>query len=344
MHFNFLFPTTRLHHATACLIQGLHGLGHSISANYIPDDPKNVMSNGILPPFFKLKPNYISVTQNFSGENIIVELTNGAGNLGTRLETISRQRKVIAVSMHDEVNFIPVSPSLYLFQGHYNSFAQRHGHNFPLAFGLSQEIVDYAEQHQPQTRKRAILHNFRPSANQCVRGALDLSLVPNLQKIIEVNRSFSSPSEYVNQLASHQAVLCYGGMIYDDLRQNLNMFPNQTSPEAYNYKNFPNHPVVFRFDSWRFYEAAIFGAAPITLNFEKYGLETGANPRPWIEYIPVEFDKVESLPTELAQRLKDDPDFLIKVGQNARRWALANHSPTATAQRFLNKLKEINIL
>ena len=343
MLFKFLFPRDKIHHATACLIQGLHGLGHEIHANYRPTS-ENVLSNAINRSFSSEIADYVHITSDFSDKLIITDVTNGYGKLKEQIDSLSSSTKVVAIDMDDMSVYHPHNPNLYLFLGHYNSLTPRNPRTLPLAFGLSEEIISTAELIKSTVNREGILHNFRPTPTQDVRNALDLSLVTNLEKYFKVNRSFSGPKEYPVHLSSHQAVLCYGGQFYQNLSKHLIQFENQILPEAISFSSCPDFPVIHRFDSWRLYEAALFGAAPIALNFEKYGFVTGANPRAWVEYIPVEFDKVESLPVELAARLKDDPEFLIKVGQNARRWVIDHHSPLAAAKRFISQLKEINIV
>ena len=249
--------------------------------------------------------------------------------------------------MNDSANFHSYPTHFHVFHGHYNGFLPRKGKTFPMGFGLSDEIITFAKNKADnKPRKLCFVHNFRPSERQGVRQMLIVSLLPNLEKHFKIDTTLTQPADYPDQLLSNQAVFCYGGNFYTDIRLN----PKLAASSGSRIFDFAVHSktnreaVVFRFDSWRLYEAALFGAAPITLHFEKYGLETGANPRPWIEYIPVEFDKIESLPLEIASRLKEDSDFLIKVGQNARRWVLDNHSPVATAQRFIRKVQELKLI
>jgi hypothetical protein len=347
MVFNFYFTTKKVQHTTACLIQGLNQLGHKIYANYRPE---NSVSNAICPPFSVCKPDYIEQSDEFKTGVVIVDNSFGLTHPDIDfLNQVSKSLNVVIINMNDDTNYLPQLTQFHIFQGHYNSILPRKGETFPSAFGLSKEILEYSTTVHSRPREMSLLHNFRPSDNQGVRGSLMLSLLPNLRKYFKINTEISHPEDYSAQLLSHQAVFCYGGFFYTDLRHNdslVTLFKDY-GIERFDFKHTlksSSEAVVFRFDSWRLYEAALFGAAPITLNFEKYGLETGANPRPWIEYIPVEFDKVESLPLEILSRLKEDPEFLIKVGQNARRWVIENHTPVPTAKRFIRKLEEINIL
>lgn len=343
MHFNFLFPTDKVHHTTGCLIQGLHQLGHTVEANYTPSFPENITSNGIFPPYSQSKINFISETKNFSKPLVIIDASHGWGNLEVQIEQESTKRNLVIINMDDNVMFVPHNEHIHVFNAHQNRFIKRWGKNYPLGFGPSQEAVDFAATFPTRKRKPAIFYNFRPTDRQCVRNTLELSLIPNLRKIIEVEQVFSSVKDYPNLLASYQAMLCYGGLLYKDYRLNDTVFHDGV-PLQVNFTSIPDYPVIGRFDSWRLYEAALFGVAPITLNFEKYGLDTGANPLPWVEYIPVEFDTVESLPEEIERRLKADPDFLIKIGNNARQWVLKNHTPVALAQRWISKLSELNLI
>jgi len=348
MVFNFYFSSKNLHHTTACLIQGLNQLGHQIHANYRPESSA---SNAVSAPFSVHKPDYIQQSDEFKNGIVIIDNTfEWKEEDAIFLNKISKSFKVVIINMNDSTNFQPQPPQFHIFQGHYNSILPRKGETFPLAFGLSNEILEHSARAQSLPREMSFLHNFRPSHNQSVRESLALSLLPSLRKHFKINSAISHPDDYAAQLLSHQAVFCYGGFFYTDYTYNdyiVNLFKAHQQWESFDFKHTlksSSEAVVFRFDSWRLYETALFGAAPVTLNFEKYGLETGANPRPWIEYIPVEFDKVESLPIEISNRLKDDPQFLIKVGQNARRWVIENHSPVAIAKRFIRKLEETNNL
>jgi len=346
MIFNFYILSGRLHHTTACLIEGLHELGHQINVNQLPN---LVGSNGICPPFSKYAPDYIQQTSQPNPGLIIVDNSlDWSDELSNFLGKLSETNHVVIINMNNFANYLPHPENFYVFQGHYNKMMPRKGKTFPMAYGLSKEIIELSDNlNLNLVREPSIIHNFRPNDNQMVRHALMLSLLPKLEKYYSINTLMTEPPEFAQQLLTHQAVFCYSGHFYSDVRLHRNFFNEENNDDRYYdfqtcaKKN--SESVIFRFDSFRLYEAALFGAAPITLHFEKYGLETGANPRPWIEYIPVEFDKIESLPLEIASRVKEDPDFLIKVGQNARRWVIENHSPVAAAQRFIRKLEELKI-
>lgn len=94
--------------------------------------------------------------------------------------------------------------------------------------------------------------------------------------------------------------------------------------------------VVLRWDSWRFFEAAVMGCAPIHLDFEKYGMSLPVNPTPWEHYIPVDMANVSNLAGRLQSSLSVDPDFIKRIGMNARRWVIDNYSPKTQAQYVLN--------
>lgn len=154
---------------------------------------------------------------------------------------------------------------------------------------------------------------------------------------------FSAPDQYARDLASYQAVLAYCGDLYTDLRLNP-FFKERDVHRRLEFLSLPPHPVVLRFDSWRFYEAALFAACPITLDFDVYGLKLPSNPSPYREYLPVDLANVDALVANVKNALADDPDYLIGLGKQARRWVLEHYSPVAIARQFLDDLRERNAL
>jgi hypothetical protein len=109
--------------------------------------------------------------------------------------------------------------------------------------------------------------------------------------------------------------------------------------KIYQFKELASEPVILRFDSWRYYESALFGACPISLDFERYGLDTSANPVPWKEYVPINFSQINETVSRILVSLNDDPMFFENIGSNARDWILKNHSPKSMAQRLLDTMR-----
>jgi hypothetical protein len=243
--------------------------------------------------------------------------------------------------MYDSSNFRDYDENFLVFSAHYNKLAKRFGRIFPIGFGVSQDAIEASNGFQYSNRDGEILRNFRPSSVQSVRNSLDLILIPRLRKYFEINETISNHEQYISDLKRHKAVLAYGGEIYKDLRSNPFFEGNQ----AYEFKELPSEGIaILRFDSWRYYEAALFGACPITLDFEVYGLDTSANPEPWKEYIPIDFLEIESTVSRIIESSTIDPMFFEKIGKNARDWVLNSHSPLAMAKRFLSTMESEGFL
>jgi hypothetical protein len=318
-------------------MQGLHQLGYKVYSN-VP--VQEFRSNGIYPPFSKLFSNEIEITSDMSRGHLIVDSFDGLGNFAIPLINSAKKNKIVLMDMNDSANERDYDENFLVFRSHFNKFALRQGRIFPIGFGVSQEAIELARNYKMDIRESDILINFRPSMNQSVRNALDLILVPKLKKSFKINEDISTQNQYIKNLLSHKAVLAYGGEIYKDLRLNPYFF----GIKNFEYKYLSSEPVILRFDSWRYYEAALFGACPISLDFDRYGLDTSANPVPWMEYIPIIFSEVDETVARLSSTINDDPLFLEKVGAHARNWGLNHHSPKAIAQRVLDIMQTHDFL
>lgn len=337
MEFSFFFPTgkTGHHHVLGCLMQGLIQLGHKVYSN-IP--VKKIRSNGICPPFSVLYCNDVEITSDLSRGHLIVDAHDGLGPFAQSLSDSAKRNKIVLVNMHDAVNWVDYDDNFLVFAGHFNKLAQRHGRIFPIGFGVSQEAIELSNQYELVERADGILRNFRPSYGQSVRNSLDLSLIPKLAKYFSITDKISLPEQYIQNLKTHKACLSYCGEFYRDLRLNP-WFLERVKDSSLSFKKLANEPVILRFDSWRYYEAALFGACPITLDFERYGLDTSANPTAWREYIPIDLSELETTVSKLTSAVNDDPMYFERIGSHARAWVLKNHSPKAVAQRMLDTMQ-----
>jgi len=91
-------------------------------------------------------------------------------------------------------------------------------------------------------------------------------------------------------------------------------------------------------DSWSFGEAIACGAAFLHHDIEETGLTLPVSPVPFETYLPAS-PSGENL--RLFQYLSDE-SLLTRIGEKGREWAHQHYSPSATAHRFLNILKEAN--
>jgi hypothetical protein len=88
---------------------------------------------------------------------------------------------------------------------------------------------------------------------------------------------------------------------------------------------------VLQWDSWRFWESLAAGCLTFQLDFNKYGMVLPVMPQNWQHYIGVDLEDVDALMNKLAK----DRDFWSEIANQGRNWAIANYSPKAVAQRFL---------
>lgn len=339
MEFSFFFPTKNRggSYLMGCLMQGLHQLGHKVYTNISLNE---FVSNGPFPPFSNLHHEKIEVTKDMSRGNLIVDAFDGLGNFANDLVKSAEKNKITLINMNDACNFRDYPENFLVFSTHFNKFALRKGQIFPMSFGVSQEAILFSEQYEMKNRHNGILRNFRPSFEQSLRNCLDLVLLPKLKKYFQINEDITNHQQYLEHLYSYKAVLSYGGSIYKDLRLN----PFFRGQKDFEFMELNRDPVILRFDSWRLYEAALFGACPISLDFDKYGLDCAANPVPWKEYIPLDLEAIDATVERMISGSRSDPMFFEKIGANARSWVLKNHSPVANVQRMLGVMKKKNFL
>ncbi len=336
MEFSFFFPTNQTgHHVLGCLMQGLLQLGHKVFSNM----PVNkIQSTGIGPPFSKFYSEDIELSSDLTRGRLIVDASNGLGPFTKTLTDAAKRNKIVLVNMDDSVGWTDYDDKFLVFAGHFNKFAKRNGKIFPIGFGVSQEAIELSNTYQRTKRVGGILRNFRPSFDQPVRDCLDLSLIPKLEKYFFIKDEITSQEQYIQDLKSYKACLAYCGSFYRDVRPNTWFLAN-FKVKNLNFREIVNEPVILRFDSWRYYEASLFGACPITLDFERYGLDTSANPIAWKEYIPIIFSDLEENILKICTASNDDPLFFEKIGENARNWVLAKHSPKAVAERVISTMR-----
>ncbi len=87
-------------------------------------------------------------------------------------------------------------------------------------------------------------------------------------------------------------------------------------------------PRAIQWDSWRFWEALICGAVPLTTNLEEVGVTLPVMPEPNVHYIAC--DKRGFVDPDVFE-----PSRLRLIAENGRAWARANYSPLAAADRLI---------
>jgi len=88
---------------------------------------------------------------------------------------------------------------------------------------------------------------------------------------------------------------------------------------------------AIQWDSWRFWEALVCGAVPLTTNLEEVGVTLPVMPEPNVHYMAC--DRDGRIPPEVFQA-----ERLRSIAENGTAWATENYSPQAAARRLLSWL------
>ena len=268
----------------------------------------------------------------------VIDVTRGTGDI-QEINTYILGKKAVVLTMSDGSNYTAgvFSKSIMTFSAHCNRFARHKGAIFPLGFGVTNKLIEISNQYDLTEKKLKIIKNFNPTFRQEIRASLELTLVENLAHYFTIDTRHTSGNEYWKHLSESVAVLAYCGEYYADVRQYDYMrdVVIKDRQELFDFEVFDCDVAIFRWDSYRFWEAALFGCAPFQLHFEKYGMELPVMPIPWVHYIPIDLASVSLLPEKIAEMLRNDPLALHKIGKNARTWVLENYSPLAVATHLL---------
>ena len=346
----YVYCPERISRAAGCLIQGFCDLGVKVSGN---TNLAALQPHG-LGAFSPLSAPSYSIAPHDNSEDILVFCETrclSAGQMAqdvhySALGHLLRQKPVVVLNMEDDVNLTDYPEGFKVYTAHTSAFASRFGDIRPMGFGISNEIITHSESvlRENLNRQHRIIHNFNPSFNQSVREAMDFLLVQALRSKFEVDERRLDHLLYLRQLATSQAVLAYGGGFISNLLahpflKELQARQGDASPlRRFVFKKFAGHSAILRWDSYRFWEGCVYGCAPVQLEFEKCGFVLPVMPQPWVHYVPIDPLAISLLPSEIEQRGIADPLFLVKIGANARSWALEHYRPTAFASRILSDL------
>lgn len=330
---SFLFPTQRVFHTSACLIQGLIEVGCEVGTN-TPLNISSVDSRGISTPKSVFEHDRVLVTQALTEGPLFVDLTYGPGEYTEHILRVMQQgRRVVIFNFADNCNFYDYPPELLSFVAHQNNNARRIGTFLPMGFGLSNDVIELSSKFMGH-RRSGILSNFTPSLSQTVRNVLELTHVPRIPPEIELKFGQIPVDQYAEALAESLATLCYGGDLYKD----LSCAPAFSHDKGYQFDYIADHPIVFRWDSWRFYEAAVFGSCPIHLDFDHYGMRLPVNPTLNRDYLAVRLEDPDGFHNFFRLLASDVEAELMGIGENARKWVIDNYSPLAMANYVMNQV------
>lgn len=331
-------PAGYLSQVSICLIRGMAAAGIRVLCNWRDSDEVGSFSATYseTAPFFEFADRAEAV------DFCIVDVTRQVEDVAG-LNRYLEGRKAALLNMNDGANYTNVhyAKNFITFSAHCNRFARHAGNIYPLGVGVTEEAIRAAGQLNLQNKALNFVNNFRPTFRQDIRASLELSLVENLERYFFVDRRHRFGEDYWRHLAESSAVLAYCGEYYADLRRTDFMRDVVIKAQAeYDFDVFSTPVAIFRWDSYRFWEACLFGCAPVQLNFHRYGLLLPHMPTPWVHYIPIDLASVNELPHQISALLRDDTAALTKIGHNARAWVLEHYSPNALAKYVLGVLAQ----
>lgn len=349
-------PSGVLSNALLHVVQGLEQMGIDVLTDVDfrpgrPDGSNNEGGFNIYPPYSVLKPTRFRNGKDLSHGPLFVDLTFGnPADWGPIIDALS-VRPTIFFNMNDNCSLMDYPPQWIVFSANHSTHAHKRGKQFPFSLGVSADLLAIIEERSLLGRQRngSIIRSFRPSGNQNVRDALDLTLVSRLSRFFAVDRSFGSGLDsYLDRMSSASAVLAYGGQfVYDyfdsngeeGLEPTIEISPRET--KQFRFHHFRGPVEILRWDGWRYYEACAFGCCPLQLDFDKYGFALPKPPIPWREYIPIDLEEVSFLPLRLANEIGNNPDLFASIGSAARQWLLDNASPVSLARFTLDTIVEV---
>ncbi len=315
----FYFPEKTIsedveQYTTMIIVAGLRELGYPCYSN-------------VAHPLLAAKP--ITQVQNdfvvldVTQANYSAQLMDAFANLKCRGKLLhSRADTNSEMITHDTVTALMAHESRFIV------FKQRRQ---PWAFGLSDKWVKRHANTVPFSERRpVIVRNFRPSMAQGVRAALDLALIPHLEKHFTIHRAIDV-SSYPDLLANSIGCVAYGGEFTSDLLKNSYFQQYPSIRQLGSQRQLLLDTVVVRWDSWRFWESLAAGCLTFHLDFEKHGFRLPEMPLPWIHYIPVDLAD----PQGCIEQLMDRRAEWAAIAEAGRNWALAHYTPGPTAKRFI---------
>jgi hypothetical protein len=227
-------------------------------------------------------------------------------------------------------------PSYWLISAHTTEFVGfPSGTRIPWGFGFQQRLLNLTDNLDfTQPRKRVIIRNFKPSFNQSVRESLDLVLLPQLEKVITIDKTIEDDSNhtrndnFLTRLLDSRFCLAYCGQYGSNVL--LNPYIHNLLKDC--QLTYSQDVFILRWDSWRLWESWVMGCIPITLDFEKYGFQLPVMPDNWQHYIGLDLGKLEEDVNKLLSLSESELD---EISLNGREWVIENYSPKAVAERFL---------
>lgn len=343
----FIYATAEgFSYFTASLIQGLLALGHEVSTNCASLDCDGRLAKANLH-----KLGRIEIAKHDNSEDVLIVDERrplgvvGSPKLGSLYDEllVLRQKKPVGVVyIQDDANFACFPQEIPVFMAHVNRFMNKGCNVIPVGFGAPHELFQLADEVLALSvpRQSQVVANFNPTFSQSVRESMYLAFEKRLASFFPVDYSPAYGEAYAKRLATNLAILSYGGVYYWPVTD-YEHFQRTMSPEAKGIHEFSNRGdkvAVFRWDSFRLWEAFVFGCAPITLDLNKYGHVLPVMPEPWVHYIPLGLDCLSEDLETLRRLFSCGGGAIESMGRAARQWVREHYSPEAVAGRCLASL------
>ncbi|WP_413204809.1 glycosyltransferase [Rhodospirillum sp. A1_3_36] len=252
------------------------------------------------------------------------------------IRTLGSERLVFLMDGDDASNRITPTdiPTLV---AHENRFFEIEGWRVPWCFGLMPTTLGNIDRAVSGPRTDTISRSFTPSLHQGLRDHLDVILLPRLGKHRPINQTIDATAgrvqvSYMQRLKEADICLAYGGQFMPDISKNLSLKESQAA--LLDHARFHDSPVLFRWDSWRFWESLACGAVTVHVDLEKYGCRLPVMPTNWVHYVGLDLANLER---DIDRLLSPDTDRRA-IGEAGRAWVVQHYSPTAQAFRLLATL------
>ncbi len=265
--------------------------------------------------------------------------------------------------------FNPVfSKFSFVLRSHYNTMFNYPSNVYPWAFGLTNRIIN--ELHKTETKRTddTILVNYRVPQSIRARAVKELAPILNYKYKIynKITNSLSQKEEFSEEKSSYWAqtgrrhhheyyellnsvkfTFAFGGeeylkpINYRSLKNKLHLKLNQFKLKVLELLHIDvgSCYLIYRFDSWRFWEAMLSNSIPIHMDFKVWSFVLPIMPENGVHYIGVKGYRFENAGIKILQ-LKDEE--IIEISKKGKKWALEYYAPIPTALRLLEMIKRTN--
>lgn len=323
----FLADSSTFSYAATCLADGLHQMGVPILANIDYGDL-------LITDFRFEKCDDISMREN--AYCLLVDLQDTRQYYEQMIRLDTPYARTVVLCTQDEVGNFCIDGADAFLCTHENRYRKLAGIRLPIGFGLSSAMIRKSLNLLPnEPRSEGFVYNFRPSLNQNLRASLDLVLLPVMRQHFPVYNDTPRVGrwndDYFRLLRGSLGCLAYGGTFEQDFSKNEYFLLNEQFRTFTSYVERYRETILLRWDSWRFWEALVFGCVTIHLDFEEYGFMLPVMPENWKHYVGINLADVR----RDVERLMDERHRLPEIAWNGHQWAIEHYSPISVAKRFL---------